>query len=557
MKDKKGLSGKLRWILLSILAVGAIVLIKVTIDTRGVGGEGYVPALYASAFSLLPPVLAIALALITKEVFSSLFAGILIGALLYAGGNLELAFQTMLFHTDEVNGGMGLVPNAANETHAGILIFAATLWMLVSVMNKSGAVAAFGRFAEKHIKTRVGAQLTTILLGVMIFVDDGFNCLTVGSVMHPITDRFKISRAKLAYIIDSTAAPVCIIAPISSWAAAVSSTVPESMGINGFRMFIQIIPYNLYALVTLFMMVCLVTLQVDYGPMKRYEENARQKGDLFTVHSDRDITEIDDGGKGRISNLLLPIGVLIVSCVLGMLYTGGFFSGTQLIDAFANCDAARGLVMGSFIALMFTFVLYEAQGILSVRDYMRNIPEGLAKMSEPMIILILSWTLSGMTTLLGAGVYIHNLVASSASSMQMFLPFIIFLISVGLSFASGTSWGTFGILIPIICSVFPENETMLMISIAACLSGAVCGDHCSPISDTTILSGAGAGCDHISHVSTQLPYAMTAAMVSGAGFLISGVLGYTIGRGAALLALPAVLVLAMLILMGIKHRQNC
>ncbi len=509
------------------------------------------PILYATFFSLLPPLLAIVLALVTKEVFSSLIAGVALGALLAANGNIGQAFQVALYHEEG-----GFISVIVNQSHVGVLVFAAITWILVTIMNKSGSVAAFGRWAQKRVKTRVGAQLLTILMGLMIFVDDGFNCLTVGSVMHPITDRHKISRAKLAYIIDSTAAPICIIAPISSWAAAVSSTVPESMGINGFRMFIQMIPYNLYALVTLLILVLMVTMKLNYGPMKKFEDNAVNNDDLFTVKTTRKIEEIDDGGKGKISNLLLPIIVLFISCVTGMVWTGGFFSGVSLIEAFANCDAMMGMVMGGVITLAFTFVLYMIRGAVSFHEFMRCLPEGLAGMSEPMIILILSWNLSGMTQLLGAGDYIHNLVEGSAASFTMFLPLLIFLVSVGLAFASGTSWGTFSILIPIVCNVFPNNETMLMISIAACLSGAVCGDHCSPVSDTTILSSAGAGCDHVSHVSTQLPYALTAAAVSAVGFLLSGILGYTIGSGAALLATPIAFVLLFAVLLVIRKKVS-
>ncbi len=509
------------------------------------------PTLYATFFSLLPPLLAIALALITKEVFSSLIAGVALGALIAANGNIVSAFQIALYHEEG-----GFINVIVNQSHVGVLVFAAITWILVTIMSKSGSVAAFGRWAQHRVKTRVGAQLLTILMGVMIFVDDGFNCLTVGSVMHPITDGHKISRAKLAYIIDSTAAPVCIIAPISSWAAAVSSTVPQSMGINGFQMFIRMIPYNLYALLTLFMLFLIVTMNINYGPMKQFEENAITKGDLFTVETTRKITEIDDGGKGKISNLLLPIIVLISSCVFGMMATGGFFSGAGLIEAFANCDAMRSMVMGGVFTLIFTFILYMVQGVVSFHEFMKCLPEGLAGMSEPMIILILSWNLSGMTQLLGAGDYIHDLVANSAASFSMFLPLLIFLVSVGLAFASGTSWGTFSILIPIVCNVFPHNETMLMISIAACLSGAVCGDHCSPVSDTSILSSAGAGCDHVSHVSTQLPYALTVAAVSAVGFLMSGILGYNLGSGAALLATPIAFVLLFMVLSVIRKRTG-
>ena len=494
----------------------------------------YEPALYSTFFSLLPALLAITLALITKEVYSSLFIGILAGALLYAGGNLELAYNTLLFNEEG-----GLIPNIADTSHASILVFCALLFMLVEILNRAGAVAAFGKFATSRIKSRVGTQLAAILLGVLIFVDDGFNCMTVGSVMRPLSDRQKISRAKLAYIIDSTAAPVCIIAPISSWAAAVTSSVPESMGINGFAMFVKLIPYNLYALLTLLMMVLLVTMKVDFGPMKKAEERALA-GDVGASEAlSTDAPSKGMQGKAKPVDLILPVVLLIVTCVFCMAYTGGIFEGASLQMAFADCDSPRALVMGSLFTLIFTCIFFLARGILDFKGFMGGIPTGLRTMCAPMIILILSWNLSGMTGLLGAAPYIHDVVEASAGSLQMFLPVIIFLISVFLAFASGTSWGTFMILIPIICGVFPENEAMLLVSIAACLSGAVCGDHCSPISDTTIMSSAGAGCNHVEHVSTQLPYAITTAAVSAAGFLISGILAYTAGAGAALLGTPA------------------
>ena len=494
----------------------------------------YEPALYSTFFSLLPALLAITLALITKEVYSSLFIGIVAGALLYAGGNLELAYNTLLFNEEG-----GLIPNIADTSHASILVFCALLFMLVEILNRAGAVAAFGKFATSRIKSRVGTQLAAILLGVLIFVDDGFNCMTVGSVMRPLSDRQKISRAKLAYIIDSTAAPVCIIAPISSWAAAVTSSVPESMGINGFAMFVKLIPYNLYALLTLLMMVLLVTMKVDFGPMKKAEARALA-GDVGASEAlSTDAPSKGMQGKAKPVDLILPVVLLIVTCVFCMAYTGGIFEGASLQMAFADCDSPRALVMGSLFTLIFTCIFFLLRGILDFKTFMGGIPAGLRTMCAPMIILILSWNLSGMTGLLGAAPYIHDVVEASAGSLQMFLPVIIFLISVFLAFASGTSWGTFMILIPIICGVFPENEAMLLVSIAACLSGAVCGDHCSPISDTTIMSSAGAGCNHVEHVSTQLPYAITTAAVSAAGFLISGILAYTAGAGAALLGTPA------------------
>ncbi|MCD8397812.1 MAG: Na+/H+ antiporter NhaC family protein [Lachnospiraceae bacterium] len=537
----------LKRIVAILMLVTGVILIYLTLHSDPSGDLEYQSKAYATIFSVVPPVLAIVLALITKEVYSSLLAGIIVGALLYANGNLEIALQTMLY--DETG---GLVPNVATTGHAGILIFCGMLFMLVYILNQSGSAEAFGNWASKRVKTRTGAQLATILLGLLIFVDDGFNCMTVGSVMRPLTDREKISRAKLAYIIDSTAAPICIIAPVSSWAAAVTTSVPEGMDINGFQMFIRLIPLNLYPLVTLLMLFLIVFFRLDYGPMEKYEANAR-KGDLFTVPTGTEEKAQECGKNGRVSNTILPLLVLIGFSILGMLYTGGFFQGAGLMETFADCDAVKTLVTGAFVALLFTFVLYMMRDVMGFRSFMECIPNGLKTMCGPMIILILAWNLSGMTQLLGIGTYIHDLVEATAGVFQMLLPFIIFLISVGLSFASGTSWGTFTILIPIICVVFESNESMLMISMAACLSGSVCGDHCSPISDTTIMSSAGAGCDHISHVITQIPYALTAAGVSAAGFLLAGILGATKGVGAAMAATPVTLVLLILVLLGIRR----
>ena len=533
--------------LLVILAV----LVYVTCHTPGTAGEGWQPAAYSTILSLLPPVVAIALALLTKEVYSSLFVGISVGALLYANGNLELAFNTMLYHEEG-----GLVVNLTDLSHAGILVFVTILGTLVALMNRSGSAYAFGKWAGRRIHTRAGAQLATILMGLLIFVDDGFNCMTVGSVMRPITDKYRVSRAKLAYILDSTAAPVCIIAPISSWAAAVTYAVPESMNINGFQMFIWAIPYNFYALTTLFMLVMITLLKMDYGPMKLHEDNAA-RGDLFTTgekpYDESDV--LDENRNARVSNLVIPVVCLIVTCILGMLYTGGFFSGAGFINAFADCDAARGLVSGSLITLLVTFFLYMGREVMSFQDFMACLPAGFRSMCAPMIILILSWNLSGMTGLLGAAGFIHDVVNASAVSLQMFLPCVIFLVSVFLAFSTGTSWGTFTILIPIVCSVFPDSYEMLVISISACLAGAVCGDHCSPISDTTIMASAGAHSNHINHVSTQLPYAMTAAAVSAVGYLAAGVLGHLTGSAAALAALPLTLALMAAVLFVLRKKN--
>ena len=429
----------------------------------------YTCAVYSSALSLLPPVVAIVLALNTKEVYTSLLVGIATGALLYANGNLELALTTLFFNEDG-----GMISKLSDASNVGILVF-------------------------------------LVMLGILIFVDDYFNCLTVGSVMRPVTDRQKVSRAKLAYLIDATAAPVCIIAPVSSWAAAVTSSVPEGSGINGFTMFLRTIPYNYYAILTMVMSLFLIFSGFDYGPMKKHEDNALL-GDLFTTDDRPYGDDVDDGSdaRGHVVDLIAPVLVLIAACIFGMVYTGGFFEGVDFITAFANCSASVGLVMGSSIALMFTFVFYRVRGVMTFQDFAACIPEGFKAMVSPMLILTLAWTLSGMTGLLGAKYYVASLLSGSAAALQYLLPIIIFLVAVFLAFATGTSWGTFSILVPIVCHAFPEGE-MLVVSIAACLSGAVCGDHCSPISDTTIMASAGAHCSHVNHVSTQLPYAMTAA----------------------------------------------
>ena len=494
----------------------------------------YQPAVYATVLSLLPPVIAITLSLITKEVYSSLFVGITAGALLYSGGNPELALNTMLY--DESG---GLVTNLTDISHASILVFVTILGTMVVLMNRSGGAAAFGEWAKKNIRTRTGAQLATALMGLLIFVDDGFNCMTVGSVMRPITDSHKISRAKLAYLLDATAAPVCIIAPISCWAAAVSYAVPESMQINGFAMFIRAIPYNLYALGTLFMVFMITLRDSDFGPMQIHERNAKN-GDLFTTKERPYAEEEKDAAReaGQLSNLVIPVVTLIVLCIIGMVYTGGIFDGVGLIDAFANADSARGLVMGSLIAVIITCWLYMSRGVMEFKDFMEAFAAGFRSMCAPMIILILSWNLSGVTGQLGAADFIHDLVASSASSMQMVLPAVIFIVSVFLAFSTGTSWGTFSILIPIVCAIFPRESEMLVISISACLAGSVCGDHCSPISDTTIMSSAGAHCDHINHVTTQLPYAITVAVCCFVGYLIAGAIGFMTESAAAIAATP-------------------
>ena len=502
----------------------------------------YTCAVYSTFFSLLPPVIAIVLALNTKEVYTSLLVGIASGALLYANGNLELALNTLFFNEDG-----GMITKLSDSGNVGILAFLVMLGILVALMNKAGGSAAFGRWASTHIHSRAGAQFATLLLGVMIFVDDYFNCLTVGSVMRPVTDRQKVSRAKLAYLIDSTAAPICIIAPVSSWAAAVTSSVPAGSGINGFTMFLRTIPYNYYAMLTVVMSLFLIFTGAEFGPMKLNEDNAKN-GDLFTTADRPYGDDVDDGNdtNGHVIDLIAPVLVLIAACIFGMVYTGGFFEGVDFITAFADCNASAGLVLGSSIALLFTFVFYRVRSVMTFQDFAACIPEGFKAMVSPMLILSLAWTLSGMTGLLGAKYYVANLLGNSASALQYLLPFIIFLVAVFLAFATGTSWGTFSILIPIVCQAFPDGE-MLVVSIAACLSGAVCGDHCSPISDTTIMASAGAHCSHVNHVSTQLPYAITVAACSAVCYIITGLAQAVLGSRASLVTSLVLLVVAIVL----------
>ncbi|MBO4862992.1 MAG: Na+/H+ antiporter NhaC family protein [Eubacterium sp.] len=538
--------------LISALVILGI-LIAFSVNNPGsVDPESYEPAVYSTIFSLLPPVIAIVLALITKEVYSSLFVGIVSGALLYANGNMELMLNTMLFNEDG-----GMVYKLADSWNVGILVFLVILGIMVALMNKVGGSAAFGEWAAEHIKSRVGTQIATVVLGVLIFVDDYFNCLTVGSVMRPVTDRQKVSRAKLAYLIDATAAPVCIIAPVSSWAAAVTSSVPDDSGINGFTMFLKTIPYNFYALTTILMMILMIVMNFEFGPMKKHEKNAFEKGDLFTTEA-RPYGNADEEMKtptGKVIDLVFPVIILIICCIIGMVYTGGFFDGVSFVQAFADADASMGLVLGSLVTLLISFCFYMVRGVLTFKEFAECIPEGFKAMVAPILILTMAWTLSGMTGLLGAKFYVHDLVAASAGGVQMFLPAIIFIVAVFLAFSTGTSWGTFAILIPIVCNVFDgaDSYEMLVISISACLAGAVCGDHCSPISDTTIMASAGAHSDHVNHVSTQLPYALTAAAVSAIGYLIAGVIGYVAEGSIAMVSLPITLIVMVLVIVIIKY----
>ena len=498
----------------------------------------YVPEMYATFWALVPPIVAIALALITKEVYSSLFVGIVVGGLFYSG----FGFEGTVLHVFED----GIVSVLSDSYNVGILVFLVILGTMVSLMNKAGGSSAFGRWASEHVRSRVGAQLATILLGVLIFIDDYFNCLTVGSVMRPVADKAKISRAKLAYLIDATAAPVCIIAPISSWAAAVTGFVE---GEDGFSIFIRAIPYNFYALLTVVMMVTMAVMKMEYGPMRTHEKNAL-KGDLYTT-PDRPYENASNEAvvnkNGKVIDLVIPIASLIVCCVIGMIYTGGFFDGTGFVEAFSASDASVGLMLGSFFGLIITMVLYIVRKVLSFHDCMECIPEGFKAMVPAILILTFAWTLKAMTDSLGAAEYVASVVAASADGLLNFLPAIIFIVACFLAFATGTSWGTFGILIPIVVNVFAgTNETMMIISISACMAGAVCGDHCSPISDTTIMASAGAQSNHINHVNTQLPYAITCAAVSFVTYIVAGF------AQSAWIALPVGVVLMLATLMVIR-----
>ena len=503
------------------------------------GGSGYVESpsrFYNTIWALLPPVIAIALALITKEVYSSLFVGILVGGLLYS----NFGFEGTVLHVFSD----GIVSVLSDSYNVGILVFLVILGTLVCLMNKAGGSAAFGRWAQTHIKSRVGAQLATVALGCLIFIDDYFNCLTVGSVMRPVTDKHRISRAKLAYLIDATAAPVCIIAPISSWAAAVAGFAEEGQGLN---LFIRAIPFNFYALLTVVMMVGMALMKVEFGTMAVFEENAMENGDLFSGPNPyASMDEEVDETHGRVIDLVLPIVVLVACCVIGMIYSGGFFSGAGFVEAFSNSDASVGLMLGSAFALVFTFVYYLIRRAMSFRDMMGCIPEGFKAMVPAILILTFAWSLKAMTDSLGAKYFVRDFVQGSAASMQMFLPAIVFLIGCLLAFATGTSWGTFGMLIPIVQNVFSMDHPLASVCISACMAGAVCGDHCSPISDTTIMASAGAQCDHVNHVSTQLPYAITAAAVSFVSYIIAGFIPN------AFIALPIAIVLMLVTLAVIK-----
>ena len=503
--------------------------------------ETYQPALYATIWALLPPLVAIILALITKEVYSSLFVGIVVGALIYSGFKFE-GTVTQIFEG-------GIIKVLSDSYNVGILIFLVILGSVVCMMNKAGGSAAFGRWASKKIHTRVGAELAAIILGILIFIDDYFNCLTVGSVMRPVTDRHHVSRAKFAYLIDATAAPVCIIAPISSWAAAVSGFVE---GQDGLAIFVRTIPYNFYAILTIVMMVGMVLMKTEFGAMRTHEINALN-GDLYTTSARPYENATDDetpNPRGKVIDLVIPIVVLVICCVISMIYTGGFFSGTDFVTAFSQSDASTGLAMGSAFGLVFAIIFYMIRRVVNFRDCMGCIPEGFKAMVPAIMILTFAWTLKAMTDSLGAAVFVEEAMRSVAGGIEVILPAIIFLVGCGLAFATGTSWGTFGILIPIVVAVFEKSSPeMMIISMSACMAGAVCGDHCSPISDTTIMASAGAQCDHVTHVSTQLPYAIVAAAVSFVTYIVAGFVK------TAWIALPVGIVLMLIVLFVIKMKN--
>ena len=505
------------------------------------GADGETSRMYATFWSLVPPLVAIILALITKEVYSSLFVGIVVGGLFYSNFNIKEGFLTIF--TDKTDG--GLLAKLSNSGNVGILIFLVVLGIMVVLMNKAGGSAAYGEWAKKTIKTRKGALLSTFVLGVLIFIDDYFNCLTVGSVMRPVTDTHKVSRAKLSYIIDSTAAPVCIIAPISSWAAAVAGIAADIPGINGLELFIRAIPYNFYALLTIVAMLTLIFTNTDFGPMLTHERNAQLNDDIFTTESrpyEENTTAVKANGK--VIDLVFPVIVLIISCIIGMIYTGGFFEGESFINAFANCVAPVGLLLGSVAALIITFVFYMIRRVLTFQEFMSCLPEGFKAMVTAILILTFAWTLSGITGLLGADVFVAGLLENSKGAVQILLPVIVFCIAVFLAFATGTSWGTFGILLPIVVPILDPSSEILIITVSATLAGAVCGDHCSPISDTTIMASTGAQCDHINHVSTQLPYAILVAAVSAVNYILAAVIqNWLINLPIAIISMIAVILI--------------
>ena len=491
----------------------------------------------ATFWAVLPPIIAIVLALLTREVYSSLFVGIFAGALMFTNLNpLAATETTFTIMKDKVSGNLS------------IIIFLIMLGMIVSLITKSGASRAYGEWATRKIKSKRGASFATSALGALIFVDDYFNCLTVGTVMRPITDRQKITRAKLAYIIDATAAPVCIIAPISSWAAAVTSSLPEDANINGFSLFLQTIPFNFYALFTLAFLIWICATDIDFFTMAKYNKHVEKSGKIDSNEEESTVIV----GCGTVKDLLIPILFLIASCITAMYYNGGGFAGASIVDAFANCVAADALVLGSFVALIFTFLMYVPRKILTFGQFCESFTEGFKAMVPAIFILTLAWTLSGICSedYLDLRGFVSSHIHGDAA-ISMFLPAIFFLIALGIAFATGTSWGTFGILIPIAFSIF-GTDVMLTITVSACLAGAVCGDHISPISDTTILASAGAQCKHINHVSTQIPYAVSVAVISFISYIAAGITH----NGWTGLILGSILLVAFATFMTIKCKKK-
>jgi len=523
---------------ISVFAEADVAAADTVADTVSVLAEAEdagLPKAYGTILSLLPPIIAIALALITKEVYSSLFIGIL------AGGLLASNFQPVsTIDTVVVDGFV-----ASIEGSAGIFMFLVLLGVMVALLNKTGASTAFGKWAKANIKTRTGAMLATFLLGVLIFIDDYFNCLTVGSVMQPVTDSHRVSRAKLSYLIDATAAPICMIAPISSWAAAVSDYA-SGTGYNGLTLFIRAIPYNFYSLLTLAFIITITLMKFDFGPMAIHEKNAMEKGDLFTSGTEHAAVDIEKGNdRSRVCDLVLPIVVLIVFTVIAILYFGDFFGGTNFMDAFAGTDVLKALPWGGLLALILTMIYLICRRTISFRAAMECIPEGFKAMVPAILILTFATTLKNMTSLLGSDEFVKS-VMNEAEGLAAFLPAVIFVVACIIAFSTGTSWGTFGILIPIVTSIFTADSELLYIGMSACLAGAVCGDHISPISDTTIMSSAGARCDHINHVSTQIPYALVVAGVSFVSYIITAFVQNW------LIALPIAIVLMVGTLFVIK-----
>lgn len=523
------------------LYIGAVIILIGVFAAFAFFNEG---SAVNTVWSLVPPVVAIVLALVTKEVYSSLFVGIATGFLFYFNLDVEKAFVG-IFQGAEIDGEMtaGMIPKISESWNAGILMFLVMLGILVVMINKAGGSEAYGKWAQKKIKSKKTALLATFGLGVLIFVDDYFNCLTVGSVMRPITDKYKISRAKLAYIIDATAAPICIIAPISSWAAAVTGVVE---GTNGLELFIKAVPYNLYAILTIVMVIAVSVMGIDIGSMREHERMA-EEGDLFGGRETISIENTRVSSKGGVIDLVMPVIMLIIFCVLGMIYSGGFFDINSenyhsFVSAFAGSNASIGLVIGSAAAVIITFVLYITRGILSFNEIMDSFPEGFKAMVPAILILTFAWTLSGVTNLLGADQFVAGLLKGSAENLNYFLPAVLFAVAFALAFSTGTSWGTFGVLLPIIVPILPVDSEILIIAISSCLAGAVCGDHCSPISDTTIMASTGAQCNHLSHVTTQIPYVLVVAAVSMIGYVMAGFM-----QSVAVLPISIVILLIVLV----------